>query len=477
MPGPLGDSFAARHGLWTDAQHAAADRLADKINEAGLGVVRLAFADAHGVLRGKTLVAAEAVRLLRQGATATTTLLLKDLSGKTVFPVFTPGGGLGLPALQGAADMVMLPDPLTFRVLPWAPHTGWLLCDLYLADGQPVPLCTRNLLRGQVRRLAERGLEFVAGIEVECHILRQDGPAPADGGPAPLRLLNPGSQYLTELRYDELDPLMELLRGNLQALGLPLRSLEVEFGPSQVELTFGPGAGLDPADTMLLVRAAVKQTCQRAGYAASFMCRPRLPGVVSSGWHLHQSLRDAAGRNAFMSDTPDAVLSPLGQAYLGGLLAHAQAGAAFCTPTINGYKRYRPFSNAPDRATWAQDNRGVMVRVLGQPGDPATRLENRAGEPAANPYLTMAAQVAAGLDGIDRGLDPGAPTDTPYAADAPPLPRSLMESVVALRESTLFAEAFGGFFVDYFVRLKEAEISRFLSEVTEWEHAEYFALL
>lgn len=477
MPHALTDSFAVRHGLWTDAQHEAAGRLEVTITEAGLSVVRFAFADAHGVLRGKTLIAAEAIRLLRQGATATTTLLLKDLSGKTVFPVFTPGGGLGLPALQGAADMVMLPDPLTFQVLPWAPHTGWLLCDLYLTDGQAVPLCTRNLLRGQLSRLAGRGLEFVAGVEVECHILKQDGPAPADGGTASLRLLNPGYQYLTELRYDELDPIMELLRTNLQALGLPLRSLEVEFGPSQVELTFGPGAGLVPADAMMLVRAAVKQTCQRAGYAASFMCRPRLPGVVSSGWHLHQSLRDTTGRNAFMSDVSGALLSPVGLAWLGGLLAHARAGAAFCTPTINGYKRYRPFSNAPNRATWARDNRGVMVRVLGQPGDPATRLENRAGEPAANPYLTMAAQIAAGLDGLDRQLDPGPATDSPYEPGAPLLPRSLMEAVTALRDSACFGDAFGPAFLDYFVRLKEAEIDRFLSEVTEWEHTEYFALL
>jgi len=473
----MSDSFAGRHGLWTAAQHDAANRVAEAIGEAGLGVVRFAFVDAHGVLRGKTLVASEAVRLLRQGATATTTLLLKDLSGKTVFPVFTPGGGLGLPALQGAADMVMLPDPLTFQVLPWASHTGWLLCDLYLIDGTPVPICTRNLLRDQVRRLAERGLEFVAGIEVECHILKVDGPAAADGGPAPFRLLNPGFQYLTELRYDELDPLLEVLRTNLQALGLPLRSLEVEFGPSQVELTFGPGTGLQPADGMILVRSAVKQTCQRQGYAASFMCRPRLPGVVSSGWHLHQSLRQEDGGNAFASDVPDEVLSPMGRAYLGGLLAHASAVCAFAVPTINGYRRYRPLSNAPTRASWARDNRGVMVRVLGQPGDPAIRLENRAGEPAANPYLTMAAQIAAGLDGVDRGTNPGPASVSAYDSDAPPLPRSLADALAALRASACMADAFGPFFVDYFTRLKEAEIERFLSDVSEWEHKEYFALL
>ncbi len=460
--------------VWTPEQHHAAGAVEAQI--AGLGVVRLAFVDAHGVLRGKTLVAEEAIRVLRQGANATTTLLMKDLSGKTAFPVFTADGGFGIPALRGAADMVMLPDPLSFRVLPWAPHSGWLLCDLYLPDGQPMPLSTRALLRGQVERLAERGLDFFAGIEIECHVLKAGEPQP-DGQPGTRHLLNPGYQYLTELRYDELDPLMERLRGILQGLGLALRTMEVEFGPSQIELTFGPSAGLSPADQMILIRSAVKQTCRRHGAVASFMSRPRLPNVVSSGWHLHQSLRDQAGANVFVSSTPGQPLSALGMAYLGGILAHARAACAFTTPTINGYKRYRPYTNAPTRATWACDNRGVMIRVLGRPGDPATRLENRAGEPGANPYLAMAAQIAAGLDGIDRHLDPGAAADAPYESDAPLLPRSLMDAIQALRDDACFGAAFGPFFIDYFCRLKQAEIDRFLSDVTEWEHAEYFELL
>ena len=136
---------------------------------------------------------------------------------------------------------------------------------------------------------------------------------------------------------------------------------------------------------MVLFRAAVKQIARRHGLLASFMCRPAFANVMSSGWHLHQSLVETkTARNAFAFDHPD-VLSTVGKYYLGGLLAHARAAAAFTTPTINGYKRYRPNSLAPDRAIWARDNRGVMIRVLGQPGDPATRLENRVGEPAANP--------------------------------------------------------------------------------------------
>ncbi len=127
------------------------------------------------------------------------------------------------------------------------------------------------------------------------------------------------------------------------------------------------------------------------------------------------------------------VLSPLGRAWLAGLLANAKAAAAFTTPTINGYKRYRAYALAPDRAIWGQDNRGVMVRVIGRPGDAATHLENRIGEPAANPYLYIASQIATGLDGVARKLAPPPSADTPYETDAEPMPKNLGEALDALR--------------------------------------------
>ena len=126
-----------------------------------------------------------------------------------------------------------------------------------------------------------------------------------------------------------------------------------------------------------------------------------------------------------MSSDPAEVLSPLGRAWLAGLLANAKAAAAFTTPTINGYKRYRAYALAPDRVIWGQDNRGVMVRVIGRPGDAATHLENRIGEPAANPYLYIASQIATGLDGVARKLSPRPSADTPYETEAEPMPKNL----------------------------------------------------
>ena len=253
-------------------------------------------------------------------------------------------------------------------------------------------------------KLEARGYDFVAGLEVECHIFKLDDArmSPEDAGqpgqPPSVSLLSHGYQYLTEQRYDQMEPALEIIRRDILALGLPLRSVEVEFGPSQCEFTFQPAKGLEPADNMVLFRSAVKQICRRHGYHATFMCRPKLPNVFASGWHLHQSLVSrASGENAFMTQGQwrgaERVRPQLISA---GLLEHARASAVFTTPTINGYKRYRSYSLAPDRAIWGRDNRGVMIRVLGGADDPATRLENRIGEPAANPYLYMASQILSG---------------------------------------------------------------------------------
>ncbi|MFI5031469.1 MAG: glutamine synthetase family protein [Reyranellales bacterium] len=474
--------LAEKAGLWDDDRKTAAREVERRIQAGELTVVRFSFADQHGLLRGKTLTAGEAAGAMKNGIGFTTTMLLKDTAHRTVFPVWAAGGAFGSHEWEGAADCMMLPDPSTFRVLPWAPHTGWMLCDIVFSDGRPMPLSTRQVYRNALSSLKDAGYAFFAGLEVEFHLFKLDkahlglGDAAQPGHPGPspeVSLLNHGYQYLTESRYDELDPILEILRTNIAGLALPLRSLEIEFGPSQVEFTFRAETGLRPADAMVLFRSATKQVAQRNGYHATFMCRPRLPNIMSSGWHLHQSLKDSKGANAFAD--PKEPLSTVGMQWMAGLLEHARAAAAFSTPTLNGYKRYRPFSLAPDRAIWGRDNRGVMVRVLGSPGDPASHLENRVGEPAANPYLYMASQVVSGLDGLKRQADPGPSADAPYEAKAPLLPKSLDEALAALGEDKTFRAAFGDFFVDYYLKLKQAEIDRFHAEVSEWEQREYFS--
>ncbi|HEX9462181.1 MAG TPA: glutamine synthetase family protein [Alphaproteobacteria bacterium] len=483
MPG-----FIAKHALWTPEQRQRAVEVASQVRNRSLGVIRLSAVDQHGILRGKSLVAAELDGAFRNGCTFVSSLLAKDTACRSVFPVFTRGAGLGLAGMQGAADILMVPDPATFKVLPWAPHTGWMLCDLYFANGEPVPFSTRQIYKGVLDRLRESGFDYVAGLEVEFHIFKIENPrlSPGDAGqpgaPPEVSLLTQGYQLLLEQRYDQLDEIFEILRGHIEALELPLRSLEVELGPSQCEFTLRPGSNLEPADTMVLLRSAVKQICRRHGYHATFMCRPKLPQVCSSGWHLHQSLRDRKTAGNAFAPVDERPLSPLAMNYLAGLLDHAVASAAFATPTINGYRRYRPYVLAPDRVIWGRDDRGAMLRVVGSPGELGSyRIENRIGEPAANPYLYMASQILAGLDGIARKKDPGPAADTPYETKAQPLPKSLAEALTALRSDACYRAGFGQQFIDYFVHIKDAEIARYQkeaseSEVSDWEHREYFDL-
>ncbi|GGX10846.1 glutamine synthetase [Pigmentiphaga litoralis] len=477
-------AFVEQFGLWSAVQSAAARDVVSALESGSIDTVRFSFPDQHGILRGKTLVTQEAIKALRSGVTITTTMFAKDTSHRTVFPVFSTGGGFSRPEMQGAADVLMVADPTTFKVLPWAPGTGWLLCDTYFQTGEPVPFDTRQLFRRTLKGVTDAGYRLITGLEVECHVFKvtqhhmqpQDAGQPGQPGvPPDVELLSHGYQYLTELRYDSMDDVMQLVRTTAQQLGLPLRSLEVEFGPSQFEFTFAPDDALATADAMILFRSAVKQVCRRHGYHATFMCRPKIPNVVSSGWHLHQSLvRTSDGVNAFMPSTEGEQLSDIGKQYLAGLLAHACGATALSTPTLNGYKRYRPYSLAPDRAIWGRDNRGAMLRVLGGVGDKASRIENRIGEPAANPYLYFASQAISGLDGLHRKLDPGPSADMPYETDAPILPRSLGEALDCLRADQGLVDGLGAGFVDYFCHIKEAEIARFQLEVSDWEQREYF---
>ncbi|MFV2018873.1 glutamine synthetase family protein [Micromonospora sp. LOL_023] len=478
--------FIDRHQLWTDAQYAAAGQLRRVVDELGIELIRFSFADQHGVLHGKTLTRQAATAALRSGVTAPSSLLLKDPSGASVFPVFAADPQVPVAGFAGAGDIVLVPDPTTFRVLPWTKRTGWVLCDLRFPDGSAVPFCTRSLLRGQLDRLAAAGYAMTVGAELEFHVFAADtdqlgadqvGRPGAPGRASAVRPVSRGAQLLHEDGLDRADDIVQLLHHGLTRLDLPLRSLELEFGPSQFEITMTAGEAADAADQVLLARSAIRQICRRHGYHATFMSRPAGAETASTGWHLHQSLR-AIDSGAAVFDPTDAgdALSPLAGHYLAGLLEHAGAAAAFATPTVNGYKRYLPFSLAPDRVAWGIDNKGAMVRAVGAGSDTGVRLENRCGEPAANPYLYVASQLVSGLDGIDRRLVPPPAVRDPYAADAPRLPASLAEAVSALETDPAFAAALGAPVISWYATLKRREFARYLAHVSDWEQREYFDL-
>ncbi len=472
-------SFIERHQLWSPEQKSQAAAITAQVARDKIELVRFAFPDLHGILRGKALTALAMPSALRDGLSITSTLLLKDTSHRTVAPVFSAGAGMGNPRLQGGGDVMMVPDPATFRVLPWAPGSATILCDLYYQDGSPVPYATRQIARDALDALRARGRSMVCGLEVEFHVFRRLDPhlgIDEGGQPAPppdVGLIHQGYNYLTDNVFDQIAPIIDILRRDVIALGLPLTSVELEFGPSQCEFVFKALPALEAADAMIFFRSAVKQICARNGYHATFMCRPAFANAMSSGWHLHQSLIDAEGRNCFAGEARTG-LSAEGRTYLTGLLDHASAFSAFAAPTINAYKRYRPNSLAPDRIAWGRDNRGAMLRVIDGLSPATTRIENRAGEPAANPYLYIAAQAVSGLAGMIEGREPPAAVETPYASDAEPMPRTLEAALSALDASALARNRLGDEFINYFLMIKRHEIERFRAAVTDWEHREYF---
>jgi len=478
--GPLRGGRTARLGLYDAARIEAAEAVLSEVRERKLEVVRLSFVDQHGLLRGKALTPEALEGAFRNGVNMTSTLILKDTSHRTVFPVWQGGPGIGEGRLEGAGDMLMLPDPSSFRVLPWSPHNGWMLCDLRYADGAEMPFCPRSLLRRSVAALASDGMALTCGLEVEFHIHRVTEPrmdhadAGMPGQPPETALASHGYQYLTEARYDVLEEAMDAVRRAAQGLGLPVRTMEVEFGPSQAEMTFAPADPMAHADAMVLFRHAAKEVCRRMGLHATFMSRPRLNGVVPSGWHLHQSVSDLSGRNLFRS--ADGALTDAASGWIAGLLARAAETCLISTPTVNGYKRYQPFMLAPDRVQWGRDNKGAMIRALIAPDDAASRVENRVAEPAACPHLFFAAQIEAGRDGIARGLRAPDPVEDPYAGEAPRLPTDLGAAIEAFEASELWPRAWGPDVGRWLATIKRAEWRRYLSEVSEWEQREYYGL-
>jgi glutamine synthetase len=487
--------FIERHGLWTDRQKAAAEAALALVGDENLRTVRVAIADPQGKLRGKTLMPGTFRSAMKNGLDFTTAQFNFDSAEGIAYNPFSEDGGVGLTEMAGFPDVVLVPDPDTFRILPWSPRTGWILGDMYFHDGRPMPFDARHKLKAAVADLASEGYSYVAGLEVEFYVTRvldqklgaeHMGSLGAPPTPPEVEAIWRGYAYQAEEHLDRIDDLLNTLADHCVALGLPLRTMEDEMGPGQLEFTFDVQSALATADTMILFRSMVRQVAARMGLHATFMTRPGLPNFFSSGWHLHQSLATRDGANAFASAPgSNELLSEVGRHFVGGLLEHAVEASVFTTPTINGYKRRRPNSLAPDRATWGYDNRAAMIRVQGAPGDPTTHVENRIGEPTANPYLYLASQIVSGLDGLRRGSDPGPLETNPYSATHRPLlPRHLMDAVDALKGGTFFRKAFGDDFVTWLLGMKQSEINRFLAAepdweaepdtVTGWEHREYF---
>jgi len=462
------------------APPASADEVIARVAQAGVETIRILFVDPHGILRGKNVVASVLGSAFKSRIGVPSTLLLKDTSHRTVFSVWSDDPGISAGPMQGANDIMLRPDPATFRVLPWSPHSAWMLSDVEFRDGSPFPYASVEVLRTAMAPLEVRGWQALFGLEVEFHIFevvqdaREHAQTTMPGAPPVTRALTQGYQYLSETRYGEAEDILDHLRRMAQGLGLPVRSVEIEMGPSQFEFTFDPAPPLEQAANMVMFRTMAHEVCARRGLHASFMAKPRLENIAANGWHIHQSLSDDGG-NLFQPEPQG--LSGQASGWIAGLLENAEAASLMIAPTVNSYKRYQPFQLAPNRIAWGQDNRGAMLRALMGPGDPASRIENRAADSSANPYFAFAAQLVAGMDGVERGLTAPPATTDPYGGGAKALATNLGTAIDAFAASGTFRKALGDGFVDYLVTLKRSEWERYLGAISEWEQSEYFGLL
>jgi glutamine synthetase len=386
----------------------------------------------------------------------------------------------------GFGDFAFRPDLSTFRLLPWQAGAALVLCDCVRADGSRVAEAPRSVLRRQIERLAKNGFTCLCATELEFYLFNQSYHSAFAAG---YRDLQPSSDYRIDyhlMQPTRDDPLMRAIRNGMTAARVPIESSKGEWSRGQHEINFTCAAPLEMADMHVLFKQGTKEMAEQHGKSASFMAK-YAPAEAGNSCHIHMSLWKG-GENAFCAPKPrgrQAVAqparghasqheSPMFRSFLGGLLKYSPELSLFFAPTINSYKRYQPGSWAPTRMAWATDNRTVGYRVVGVGG--GFRIENRMPGADANPYLALAAMLAAGSAGIEEKLDcadeylGNAYLDEKLAR----LPQSLASAASLLQNSRLAHSAFGPEVVEFYVHHARLETQAFDHAVTDWERLRYF---
>ncbi len=423
---------------------------------AGVRTVRVTYPDLHGIQRGKDVPISELERTARGGLTFCWAVMGTDLRHTPVV-----GGERGYP------DMVAHPDLSTLVELPWEPDVAACLADLSREE-EPEPTDVRALVRRAEAALTELDLASLVGPELEFFLCEPDG----DGGWR-RHVDNLSMVYTVGPQADPRGVLKALLDAT-SALGLGAIAGNHEYMNSQYEINLRECAPLEAADNAFRLKAAVKDYAAQQGLLATFMGKP-FNDQGGSGTHLHISLQ-REGENCFATDSGDGLSSELRQ-FTAGLIAHAPALMAFLNPTINAYRRILPDSLAPTHGNWGLDNRTTFVRIPPERGA-GCRVELRIGDGAANPHLVIAAALFAGLDGIKRELDPGAPLEgdtytLPEEDQGTALPMSLGEALDALEADETIREAVGEELIETFLTMKRFELERHRQHVSDWDVAEY----
>jgi glutamine synthetase len=426
--------------------------LAEAARERGIRYFQIAYTDLFGAMRAKLVPAQAIAEMARDGAA---------FAGFATWLDMTPAD----------SDLFAVPDPASLIQLPWKPEVGWLAADLWM-DGREVEQGPRNTLKRLDAAARARGWRMRHGVECEFFLLTADGEAVAD--PADTQAKPCYDIQALMRRYDVIRAICDAML----ALGWGAYQNDHEDANGQFEMNWAYDDALVTADRHAFFKYMVKTVAEQHGLRATFMPKP-FAHLTGNGCHAHVSVWDAEGtRNLFADPAGELGVSKLGFDFLGGVLAHAPALAAVAAPTVNSYKRLnapRTASGAtwsPNTITWGGNNRTHMVRI-----PDGGRFELRLADGAANPYLFPAAVLAAGLDGMERGIDPGSRLDIDMyaeahlAPDAPRLPLNLLDALRALEADEVLAQALGPAAVAAYLKLRHAEWREFKAHLSPWERA------
>lgn len=422
--------------------------------------VFIEFADINGLSRSKQLQADYFLDSWRDGFAMNALLLVQ--TPRNDVPA---DSGLGKAIDYG--DATVYPEPETFRRLPWEPDVARVLCSFEM-DGEPVGAATRGVLqRVLAQQAASLDIEFTVGSELEFYLLT---PTDDSGG----QQYEPATDHKHECMTwatEEVSPFYDRVTDWASDYGIDLHSLQHEHGAGQLEVLFDYGQPLSQADTTFDFKRLVKRAARATDQHTTFMAKPDA-NRAGSGYHLHVGAFED-GENVFADRADGETLSERGRHFVGGLLDHADALTAIGTPTLNAFKRFDPDSFAPYTASWGYDNRTTAIRVPSG----VTRVENRIASADANPYLLIAAMLAAGIDGIEREIEPTDPVEGDPATRRPRLPHAPEIALQALERDETLVEALGPELVRAYTATKRCELAAFRDTVTDWEREQYVETL
>ena len=439
----------------------------ERLTREGIDKIKIGGFDVDGVLRGKYVSIDKLRSALAGGFGFCDVVFGWDSQDALYDNAQLTGWHTGYP------DTLAVLDPSTLRMIPWEPGVAAMLCDFRADDGAPHPACPRSLLKRVLARLATHGYTAKVGAELEFWLFRETPESLHEKGFRGLTPLSRGMFGYSWVREAQSGALMRAILDQMKAFDIEIEALHTETGPGVIEAAIRYDDALRAADKAALFKTAMKQIAHEHGLAVTFMAKwnADLPG--SSG-HLHLSLWKE-GVNVFAGDggTPNATLA----SFVAGQLVLMPELTACYAPTVNSYKRYVPGVWAPITPSWAVENRTCAIRVIA-PGDAkSARVEYRQPGADMNPYIAIAASLAAGLYGLEKGLVPPAPSTGDASRSGPRLPRNLAEAARTLAASATAREILGDGFVEHFARTRDWEARQYDRAVTSWELQRYFEVV